>query len=91
MIESSIEVRPQAATHAAGTVDFTVVVSPVTATGAVYYFINDTYVNSNGLTNGVIPTGSFTISPANTYVLTFVYMGDSNTAPSSTSFKYTVT
>lgn len=81
---TNIEIRAENNPHAAGYVYFYAFVTPAAATGTVYWYVDQAYVRSNGLTNGLVLLNNMNITPAGSHLVTAVYEGDTNYAPSST-------
>lgn len=94
MQNSTIEIRAYNNPHIAGFVNFLALVTPITSTGLVDWFVDQAYVTTNGslqFNNGLVLDNNMNITPAGPHVVTAVYRGDSNTHPSSAVIIQTAT
>jgi hypothetical protein len=84
MTDSTIQIRGHSNPAAHGSMNF-VALLPSDATGTIYWYVDQAYITSNGLSgaNGVLSLCSVTVTPAGDHLVIAVYGGDTNYSPSS--------
>ena len=85
MKTSGIEIRAYSNPAVSGNMNFAAIL-PSDATGTVYWYVDQAYFTSNGLTgaNGLLTAVELTVSPAGTHLITAVYSGNGTYLPSAT-------
>lgn len=83
MAKADIKIRAENNPNAAGYVYLNAFISPPDATGSVYWYVDQNYVTSTGIQNGLVLMNNLNISPAGDHLVVAVYSGDSNYDPAS--------
>lgn len=92
MISSTIEIRPylNPASNTDTTLSFNVIVTPITATGSCFIIQTNQAYGGCTLSNGQSPLfTSGNLGPGD-FLITAIYQGDSNTAPSACTIIQTI-